>query len=70
MLVELGLVEQRYAAVLEVLDGVPVIEAAANAGVTRQTVHRWLKDYAARGLAGLVDGFDRRERQDIVILHA
>lgn len=55
MLVELGLVEQRYAAVLEVLDGVPVTEAAANAGVTRQTVHRWLKAYAARGLAGLAD---------------
>lgn len=54
-MVELGLVEQRYAAVLEVLDGVPVTEAAANAGVTRQTVHRWLKDYAAHGLAGLVD---------------
>ena len=47
--------ERRYAAVLEVLDGVPVTEAAANAGVTRQTVHRWLKDYAAHGLAGLVD---------------
>ena len=37
MLVELGLVEQRYGAVLEVLDGVPVTEAAAHAGVTRQT---------------------------------
>ena len=56
MLVELGVVEQRYAAVLEVLGGVPVTEAAAHAGVTRQTVHRWLKAYAARGLAGLVDG--------------
>lgn len=54
-MVELGLVEQRYAAVLEVLDGVPVTEAAAHAGVSRQTLHRWLKDYAARGLAGLVD---------------
>lgn len=54
-MVELGLVEQRYSAVLEVLDGVPVTEAAANAGVTRQTVHRWLNDYAAHGLAGLAD---------------
>ena len=55
MLVELGLVEQRYAAVLEVLDGVPVTEVAERAGVSRQTVHRWLRNYAAHGLAGLAD---------------
>lgn len=54
-MVELGLVEQRHVAVLEVLDGVPVVEVAARAGVSRQTVHRWLKRYAACGLAGLVD---------------
>lgn len=52
MLVDLGLVEQRYKAVLEVLnDGVPIVEVAARVGVTRQSVHRWLKLYAARGLA-------------------
>ena len=57
MSVELGLVEQRNQAVLEVLnEGVPVTEVAARFGVTRQSVHRWLKRYAARGLAGLVDG--------------
>jgi hypothetical protein len=40
MLVELGLVEQRYQAVLEVLrDGVPVAEVARRHGVARQTVH-------------------------------
>ena len=56
MLVELSLVEQRYAAVLEVLnEGISVAEVAARAGVTRQTVHRWLCCYAADGLAGLVD---------------
>jgi transposase InsO family protein len=55
VLVELGVVEQRHVAVLEVLDGVPVTEAAQRAGVSRQTVHRWLTRYAARGLAGLVD---------------
>jgi transposase InsO family protein len=55
VLVELGLVEQRHVAVLEALDGVSVVEVAARAGVTRQTVHRWLTRYAARGLAGLVD---------------
>jgi transposase len=56
VLVELGIVEQRYRTVLEVLDeGVSVTEAASRAGVTRQTVHRWLRRYAAQGLAGLVD---------------
>lgn len=56
MLVELNVVEQRYAAVLEVLnEGVSVAEVAARAGVTRQTVHRWLRNYARDGLAGLVD---------------
>jgi transposase InsO family protein len=55
VLVELGLVEQRYQAVLEVLGGAPVTEVAARFGVTRQSVHRWLRRYAARGLAGLVD---------------
>jgi len=57
VLVELGLVEQRYQAVLEVLnDAVSVSEVAARFGVTRQSVHRWLRRYAVRGLAGLVDG--------------
>ena len=56
MLVELGLVEQRYQAVLEVLGGVTVTEVSERFGVTRQSVHRWLRRYAARGLAGLVDG--------------
>jgi hypothetical protein len=37
-LVELGVVEQRYQAVLEVLnDGVPIVEVAAKFGVTRQS---------------------------------
>ena len=57
MLVELGLVEQRYSAVRDVVDGwMSVSEVARNCGVTRQTVHRWLRRYAARGMAGLVDG--------------
>jgi transposase len=56
VLVELGVVEQRLSAVLEVLnDGVSVTEVAARFGVTRQSVHRWLRRYADRGLAGLVD---------------
>src|SRR5438045_4098425 len=54
--VKLGLVEQRYQAVLEVRAGVSVTEVGGRFGVTRQSVHRWLRRYAAQGLAGLVDG--------------
>ena len=47
MLVELGLVEQRHAAVLEVLrDGASVSDVALRFGVARQTVHRWLLHHA------------------------
>ena len=63
MLVELGAVEQRHAAVLEVLrDGAEVKEVALRFGVTRQTVHRWLRRYAARGLAGLADSSPKPDR--------
>ena len=56
MLVELGLVEQRYKAVLEVLEGAATVtDVARRYGVGRQTVHRWLRSYATSGLAGLVD---------------
>jgi transposase InsO family protein len=56
VLVELGLVEQRYKAVLEVLnDGASVTDVARRYGVGRQAVHTWLRRYAASGLAGLVD---------------
>jgi transposase len=40
MLWELSVTEQRYRAVLEVLDGIPVTEVAERFGVARQTVHR------------------------------
>ena len=40
MLVELGVVEQRYPAVLEVLSGVTVTDVARRYGVARQTVHK------------------------------
>jgi len=56
VLVELRLVEQRYQAVLEVLnDGATVTDVARRHGVARQTVHGWLRRYAAGGLAGLAD---------------
>jgi transposase InsO family protein len=55
MLVELGLVEQRLKAVHEVLDGATVTDVAKRNGVTRQTLHGWLRRYANQGGAGLVD---------------
>jgi transposase InsO family protein len=55
VLVELGLVEQRYKAVLEVLEGSSVTDVARRFGVGRQSVHRWLRRYADGGLAALVD---------------
>ncbi len=59
MLVELGLVEQRLKAVYEVLDGALVIDVAKRYGVTRQTVHVWLKKYATNGMSGLVNKTSR-----------
>jgi transposase len=48
--------EQRYQAVLEVLLSlVPVAEVAERYGVSRQTVHAWVRRYQAEGLAGLAD---------------
>jgi transposase-like protein len=55
VLVELGLVEQRHKAVLEVLAGATISDVALRNGVTRQTVHRWLRRYAALGIGGLAD---------------
>ena len=53
---ELSVVEQRYQAVLAVIeDGLSVTEVAAKVGVSRQTVHSWLARYAQGGLEALVD---------------
>jgi transposase InsO family protein len=53
---ELSVAEQRYLAVLAVIeDGLSVTEAAAKVGVSRQTLHAWLWRYADAGLEGLVD---------------
>jgi transposase-like protein len=47
---ELSVVEQRYQAVLAVLeDGLSVTDAAAKVGVSRQTLHVWLSRYAGAG---------------------
>ena len=54
-LVALSVIEQRYRAVLAVLDGVAVSEVAAEVGVSRQSVHAWVARYRDGGLAGLAD---------------
>ena len=54
-LVEVSVVEQRYRAVLEVQAGVPVTEVAARAGVSRQSVHAWIRRYEQGGLGSLAD---------------
>jgi transposase len=53
MLRELRVVEQRYQAVVQVLDGIPVTEVAERFGVARQTVHRWMARYRDGGIDGL-----------------
>ena len=55
------LVEQRYRAVLEVLDGAPVSEVAVRYGVSRQSVYSWKARHAAAGIDGLREG-SRRPR--------
>jgi transposase len=51
----MSIVEQRYQAVLAVLAGDPVVEVAEKVGVSRQSLHTWLRRYADEGLAGLQD---------------
>lgn len=56
MLVELSVVEQRYQAVMEVLqDGLKVTDVAERYEVSRQIVHRWIRRYEQAGLNGLAD---------------
>jgi transposase InsO family protein len=53
---ELTVVEQRYLAVMEVIrDGWKVIEVAERHGVSRQSVHAWLRRYQEGGLEALGD---------------
>ena len=56
MLVELSVMEQRYKAVAEVLRAhVPVTEVAERYGVSRQSIHAWIKRYQDQGMEGLLD---------------
>jgi transposase InsO family protein len=61
VLVELKLVEQRYRAVIDVLDGMSVTEVARRNKVSRQTVHTWLRRYADGGMAALADKSSKPE---------
>jgi transposase InsO family protein len=62
MLVELSMVEQRYDAVREVLDGATVTDTATRYGVDRRTLHRWLVRYANDGLAALANRSSKPDR--------
>ncbi len=63
MLVELSVVEQRYHAVMEILAaGATKTDVAARYGVSRQSVHEWVRRYQADGLAGLADRSHRPRR--------
>ncbi|XES00268.1 helix-turn-helix domain-containing protein [Streptomyces sp. S1D4-11] len=55
------LVEQRYRAVPEVLDGSSIREVAQRYGVSRQAVYTWKAKYAAGGFEGLREA-SRRPR--------
>jgi transposase InsO family protein len=61
VLVELKLVEQRYRAVIDVLDGMSVTDVARRNGVSRQSVHTWLRRYANGGMAALADKSSKPE---------
>ncbi len=54
-LVVLSKVEQRLDAVRAVLSGATVTEVAAAVGVSRVSVHAWLRRYLTEGVTGLAD---------------
>jgi hypothetical protein len=63
VLVELSVVEQRYHAVMGVLAaGASKMDVAARYGVSRQSVHAWVRRYQADGLPGLADRSHRPKR--------
>ncbi len=61
-LVDLSMVEQRYDAVREVLDGATVKDTATRYGIDRRTLHRWLVRYANEGLSALADKSSKPDR--------
>src|SRR3954453_659147 len=66
MVKELSVQEQKYRAVMAVLaDGRSVSEVAERWGVSRQSVHAWLRRYEDAGLAGL----EARSRRPVSCPH-
>jgi transposase-like protein len=61
-LVALSVLEQRYRAVMAVLDGARVTEVAAEFGVSRQSVHSWVTRYRARRTGAGFDHYGRLVR--------
>ncbi len=61
-LVDLSMVEQRYDAVREVLDGATVKDTATRYGIDRRTLHRWLVRYGTEGLGALADQSSKPDR--------
>jgi transposase-like protein len=62
VLVDLSVMEQRYQAVMAVVqDGCKVVEVADRLGVARQSVHNWIARYEAEGLPALADRSHRPE---------
>ncbi|MGH2806172.1 MAG: IS481 family transposase [Actinomycetota bacterium] len=61
-LVDLSMVEQRYDAVREVLEGASVKDTATRYGIDRRTLHRWLVRYATDGLAAPADKSSKPDR--------
>jgi transposase InsO family protein len=56
VLVELSVMEQRYQAVMEVLQhGATVTDVARRYGVSRWSVHTWIRRYEDGGIAALAD---------------
>jgi len=62
MLSDLSVLEQRYLAVREALEGATITDVATRYGVDRRTVHRWLVRYANEGLGALADRSSRPDR--------
>lgn len=55
--------EQRYQAILAVIsDGATITETAARFGISRKTMHAWLRRCEDEGLDGLVDRSHRPRR--------
>jgi len=70
-LVALSVVEQRYRAILQAAAGVPVTEVAERFGVSRQSVHAWIRRYEQGGLGALMDRSRlpcRRQRRALICL--